>query len=153
MFRSLLLPLLLASALCAAPPGGDDASALSVLFVGHDPASPHISFPDMAVERTHELYAERTPAFDAFLRAHFDEVRVVHAADYTTEMSDAVDVTIFDTPPTAIEEAGWRTDALTGQEVYSKAVHLPQGFDRPALMIGEASPRIGEGIGLKLDWL
>ncbi len=124
-----------------------------MLFVGHDPTSPHISFPDMAVERTHELYAERTPAFDAFLRAHFDEVQVVHSADYTPEMSAAVDVTIFDTPPPAIEEAGWHTDPLTGQEVYSKAVHLPQDFDRPALMIGEASPRIGEGIGLKLDWL
>ena len=146
-----LAPLLLAASLVQA--GEGEKSALSVLFVGHDPAAPHVSFPDMATERTHELYAERTPAFEAFLNEHFEEVRVVHGADYRPYQSEAFDVTIFDTMPPALTEAGWQTDPETGEQTYTQAVYLPEEFDLPALLIGEASPRIGEGLGLKLDWL
>lgn len=107
-------------------------SPLRVLLVAHDPESPQVSFPDMATERTQELYRERKGAFESLLRAHFENVRVVHGAEYSADLSDAADVTVFDVRP---------------------ARPLARSFSRPALMIGEASPRIGEPLGLKLDWL
>jgi hypothetical protein len=107
-------------------------SALRVLLVAHDPESPQVSFPDLATERTHALYSERRDAFAKLLREHFQDVRVVLADDYRAGMSDDVDVTVFDARP---------------------ARELDRSFSRPALMIGEASPRIGERLGLKLDWL
>lgn len=118
----------------------------SVLLVGNDPEAPRIPFRDHAKERTFKLYRERTAAFEALLRYHFEKVEVVHGADYDVAMSDDFDVTVFDTLPKAL------TTAVREPE-YRAATYLPESFDRPALMIADVSPRIGEPIGLKLDWL
>ena len=128
-----LLTCLVAGAPSAAALQDDAAkSPLRVLLVTHDPASPKVSFPDMATERTYELYRERGEAFATLLREHFADVQVVIGEDYSVDLSDAVDVTVFDARP--------------GDD-------LERSFSRPALMIGETSPRIGEPLGLKLDWL
>ncbi|MEM1453437.1 MAG: hypothetical protein AAF957_28520 [Planctomycetota bacterium] len=116
----------------AGPQENAPKSALRVLLVAHDPSSPQVSFPDMATERTHALYSERRDAFAALLREHFQNVRVVHASQYTPAMSGEEDVTVFDARP---------------------ARELDRSFSHPALMIGETSPRMGEPLGLKLDWL
>ncbi len=120
--------------------------APSVLFVGNDPAAPKVPFRDLAKARTFKLYRERTAAFEALLRYHFENVKVAYGEDYRVEMSDDFDVTIFDTLPKALTKA-------VRQPVYKAATYLPESFDRPALLIADNTPRIGEPIGLKLDWL
>jgi len=126
---------------------------LRVLLVGHDPAAPKIMFSDMAVARTEQLYRERTAAWEALLRYHFRDVKVVYGSDYRVEMSDAVDVTIFDAQPKAITAAKRGKDPVTGESTYQAATYLPESFDRPAILIAANAPTIGEPLGLKLDWL
>lgn len=122
-------------------------SDLTVLFVGQDPENPVISFADPTDKRQLELYTERTGAFEKFLNQRFHNVKVVFGSDYNAKMSDSYDVTIFDTRPKAL------TEAVREEGNYTPPTFLPMDFDRPALLISENSPRIGEGIGLKLDWL
>jgi len=124
-----------------------------VLYVGHDPSAPQVMFPQLATERTHELYRERTPAFEAFLREYFEDVRVVYGEEYTADMSDEADVTLFDARPKELTPTVRKVDAASGAMHYEPATYLPRDFSRPALMISENSPRIGEPLGLKLDWL
>ena len=128
-------------------------SELKVLFVGHNPDAPQIMFANMAVERTKQLYKERTPAFEAFLNSRFEHVTVVYGEQYTISMSDDVDVTIFDARPKPITASKREVDPETGEMDYQPASYLPLSFDRPALLIAENSPQIGEALGLKLDWL
>lgn len=159
MTRSLFLVLILALvAVPAAAQGNAEAGAgaqagLRVLFVGHDPAAPGVPFRDMATARTYALYRERTAAFEALLRYHFEDVHVVHGEDYEVGMSDTVDVTIFDARPKRMTPEVRKRDPKTGEWDYRPATYLPESFDRPALMIAENSPRIGEPLGLKLDWM
>ncbi len=159
---SLTLPVLAAATLLTAAAAQDTATApqgtsaksdLRVLYVGDNPEAPKIMFADSADARTKELYSERTPAFAAFLGERFEHVTVVFGDDYTTELSDAVDVTIFDTRPKALAEAVRGTDPVTGESLYTPASYLPESFDRPAITIAANSPTIGEPLGLKLDWL
>ena len=126
---------------------GREDEGLRVLLVGHDPAAPQVPLPALANERTGALYRERTAAFEALLRYHFEDVRVVYGEQYRVEMSDEVDVTVFDAPPRAL------TPSNTDGGGHSSVAYLPASFDRPALMIAQTSPRIGESLGLKLDWL
>ena len=139
--------LVLTAVLAAAPAGLQETDGLRILLVGHDPVAPKIPYPDLADERTEALYRERTAAFEALLRYHFEEVRVVHGPDYRVEMSDEVDVTVFDALPKALTPRGGQAEG------YRPATYLPESFNRPALMIAQSSPRIGESLGLKLDWL
>ncbi|MEM7261007.1 MAG: hypothetical protein AAF488_03390, partial [Planctomycetota bacterium] len=112
MQKTILVPLLLA--LVASVPvtalGTAQAqkpttrkSPLSVLFVGHDPENPLVEY--QPTERTVALHQERTPAFESFLREHFEQVRVVYAADYRVSMSDESDVTVFDARPPVLVAA------------------------------------------------
>ncbi len=134
----------------AGPAGKSD---LRVLYVGDNPEAPKVMFADSADKRTVELYKERTPAFTAFLNERFEHVTVVFGDDYTVELSDQVDVTIFDTRPKALTKAVREVDPETGEMNYEPATYLPKSFDRPAITISANSPTIGEPLGLKLDWL
>lgn len=122
-------------------------SSLKVLLVSHDPETPQVPFKDMAHERHAELYGERAALWEALLAEHFEHVSLVYGEQYEASMSDAVDVTIFDAKPPVAKEAV--RDGMN----YEPAEYLPRTFDRPALMISENSPRLGEPLGLKLDWL
>lgn len=146
---------LLALPLAANTLGQDavDRSDLRILLVGHDPASPAPAFPGQATDRTRELYGERTAAFEALLRKHFADVRVVFGAEYAATMSDSADVTIFDARPKALTPAVRSRDEATGEMRYQPATYLPDDFSHAAITIAESSPRIGEPLGLKLDWL
>ncbi|HPF12777.1 MAG: hypothetical protein H6830_06755 [Planctomycetes bacterium] len=136
-----------------ASPQAATKSSLRVLLVSHNPEAPQVPFADMATERTWELYRERAAAWKALLDQHFESVRLVYGPDYTADMSNAVDVTLFDARPKPLRPSGTVLDPITGQETYQPAQYLPDDFDRPALMIAENSPLIGEPLGLKLDWL
>lgn len=150
--RMHLIPLfLLGASVCLSPgaPAQDstERSDLRVLLVGNDPANLKVTFADLAKERTLELYGERTAAFEALLKEHFENVTVVFGADYEASMSEAVDVTLFDTRP---EPLASETKTTHG---YEQKGYLPHDFSWPAVMIAENSPLIGEPLGLKLDWL
>lgn len=133
--------------------GAENKSDLRVLLVSHDPANVHVPFADMASERTMVLYAERAELFEALLKEHFNHVRMVYGDNYTADMSNEVDVTLFDSRPKPLRAAERAKDPVTGETDYRPAEYLPADFDRPALMIAENSPMIGEPLGLKLDWL
>ncbi|MFT4842063.1 MAG: hypothetical protein ACJA0V_001995 [Planctomycetota bacterium] len=137
----------------SASPASAAREDLRVLFVGQDATDLKIMFSSMAVPRTRQLYRERTAAWESLLRYHFEHVTVVHGEDYRVEMSDDVDVTIFDVPPKALTAVKRGTDPDTGKSTYQAATYLPESFDRPAIMISASAPRIGEPLGLKLDWL
>ena len=153
-----LIPTLFVLALATVATADEEASkpearTLRILYVGQDPERPRPPFAKMAKKRTYALFRERTAAFEALLRYHFKEVRVVHGANYQVEMSDDVDVTIFDNLPKAITRARREKDPETGQLTYTPPTYLPRSFDRPALMISHNSAWIGESLGLKLDWM
>ncbi|MEM7165009.1 MAG: hypothetical protein AAF581_06060 [Planctomycetota bacterium] len=128
-------------------------SKLRILLVGHDPAAPTIRFADADDERVVTLYKERTSAFTELLRARFEQVAVVYAADYRAEQSDQMDVTVFDALPKPLQPAKRGTDPETGERFYEPAVYLPKSFDRATLMVGQIAPAMSDGLGLKLDWL
>ena len=147
----MILNAMLTTGLALAGAGDDD---LSVLFVAHDPDAPKVMFRQLATERTFRLHRERTGAFEALLRYHFEDVTVVHADDYRVEMSDDADVTVFDVVPkerTAMVRELDDDGRLVGE--YKPPTYLPDDFDRPALSIAGVTPRIGDPLGLKLDWL
>ena len=126
---------------------------LRVLLVGNDPAAPAPGMMDRDDPRTMPLMRERTAAWEALLRYHFEHVTVVYGADYDVEMSAAHDVTIFDTRPKALTPTVNRVDEKTGERIYRAATYLPESYDHATITISDNSPRIGEPLGLKLDWL
>ena len=94
----------------------------------------------------------RKQAFGDLLRKYFGEVTVMEAADYSPEMSDDYDVTIFDGMPPVLEQKVMERDASGRATRYLRARYLPADFSAPCITIGEVSARIGERIGIKNDW-
>ena len=88
--------------------------------------------------------ADRTGAFEKLLRGYFDDVKVVSSNEYTPDMSDSYDVTIFDDAPGALGE-------VEGDALYPP--YLPKDFDRAAIMIGRIAPQMAEGLHLKFNFL
>lgn len=124
-----------------------------VLLVGHDPAAPDVTFPQLAKERTHALYRERTAAWAEFLEEHFERVEVVYAAAYEVSMSRTADVTIFDACPPALSTGIRASDVEAGVRGRPGAPYALADLSFPALTISQQSSAIGESRGLKLDWL
>jgi hypothetical protein len=124
-----------------------------VLFVGHDPAAPDVAIPQLAKERTHELYRERTTAWTSFLKEHFEHVEVVYAAAYDVSMSAAVDVTVFDACPAVLSGKMNPREVREGQPAAPRRRYALADLSFPAITISEQSSAIGESRGLKLDWL
>ena len=73
----------------------------------------------------------RKQAFGDLLRKYFSEVTVIQATDYSPEMSDEYDVTIFDGLPPVLEQRQVQRDA-SGQIIKSiPARYLPDDFSAP----------------------
>lgn len=134
-----------------AQPVADTAqSPPRVLFVGVDPNADHVApyhRTGPAATRYPDLMKERTPAFESFLKEHFESVRVVFGDQYEPKMSDRFDVTVFDTLPPYLE--------ASGNDKNTKKFRLPTDFSRPAIMIGDVAPFIigRNGWGMRLDHL
>lgn len=146
----------LVAALLLAPQGGtlsQESSGLRVLFVGHDPENPQITFADPDDPKVRALVAERTASFRGLLERHFEAPRVIHASEYKPSMSEQVDVTIFDALPNALKEAKRDKDPRTGEHTYEPAEYLPATYDRPTLAVASTVADLGETLGWKLDWL
>lgn len=94
----------------------------------------------------------RKQAFGDLLRKYFSEVTVIEATDYSPEMSDEYDVTIFDGLPPVLEQRQMQRDA-SGQIIkLLPARYLPDDFSAPCITIGSVSSQIGAILGVKHDW-
>jgi len=89
---------------------------------------------------------ERMASFERMLKEYFNSVRVIHANNYTQELSNDYDVTVMDGLPVPI------TPRVNEGGIYKPAAYLTEDFDRPMLFIGELGENLGRSIGLKTDW-
>ena len=127
--------------------------AVSVLYVGGSPEIETIGIgtpPDPAVVA--KSAAERTAAFEKFLKKNFKTVKVVDAKDYHFSMSDYYDVTIIDGTPAAIAPGIREVDEHGRMVRYARPQYFPLDFNRPVITIAEAGENMGRRIGTKNDW-
>ncbi|MBQ6072581.1 MAG: hypothetical protein IJK90_01555 [Bacteroidales bacterium] len=127
--------------------------AVSVLYVGGsaDLETVGLEVPP-APDVVSASAAERTAAFEKFLKKNFKTVKVVNAKDYNYTMSDAYDVTIIDGKPAPIAP-GIREVGPNGYMTrYELPQYFPLDFDRPVITIANFGEEMGRRIGTKNDW-
>ena len=95
--------------------------------------------------------AARMASFEEFLNERFTSVTVVKGEDYTPDMSEECDVTVFD-GRTPVMEPGYRGYDSEGVMQYRSATRLPYDFDRACVMVGSVSEDLAMPIGVKHDW-
>ncbi len=126
---------------------------VSVLYVGGSAELETMGMevkPDAAL--LEQSAAERTAAFEKFLKKNFKTVKVVQAKDYHYSMSDDYDVTILDGTPAPIAP-GIRETGPGGRLVrYALPQYFPLDFNRPVITIASAGEELGRRIGTKNDW-
>ena len=127
--------------------------AVSVLYVG---GSADLETAGLEVPPAPDVVAasaaERTAAFEKFLKKNFKTVKVVNAKDYNYTMSDAYDVTIIDGKPAPIAP-GIREVGPNGYMTrYELPQYFPLDFDRPIITIANFGEEMGRRIGTKNDW-
>lgn len=133
MKRILTACLLLVSLLAFGKATYRDKIALKVLYVGYNPDKPmpkNVVYYSTTPTVVEKIYKTRMADFKAFLEQRFTEVKVVDVADYKSEMSDRVDVTLMDAGP----------------------VNMPANFNRPMVLMHAMAPNVGLPLGLKFDW-
>ena len=111
----------------------EDPIGLKVLYAGN---------PGSARERD----------FVSFLGAHFAEVGTVHYSKFTEADAEGYDVILFDwTSIYPRDEEGnikKKIDRLNSPT----PPKLPEGFDRPSILIGAAGGYVAMPLRLKIDW-
>ena len=129
----------------------DGKSNLKVLYVGGN--ADYESFMEKRSSEEHEASVEsRMQAFGDMLRDYFDSVAVINGKDYTPELSESYDVTVFDGRIPTIKPAIRETDAQGNITRYVRAQLLPEDFDCAAVTIGSTGESVGRAIGSKNDW-
>jgi hypothetical protein len=121
--------------------------ALKVLYVGGT-SDYYTSGREIPADVLKASVDQRMKSFEQFLNEYFTSVTVIHADDYTQELSYKYDVTVMDGLPKPTVPL--YQDRAKG--VYLYAGCLSDDFDRPMLTIGEMGDRIGRRIGTKNDW-
>ena len=131
---------------------------ISVLYVGAHPDRVELELAEdleslEVQERILQLKAARTESFRRFLADHFITVDVIYSHDYDEGDSDRYDVTVFgDLPqPFAPETREYSDDGSLLER--KKAVYLSDEFDNAAILINVVSPRVGEPLQYKMDWM
>ena len=94
----------------------------------------------------------RTVSFEKMLKQYFKTVGIVQGKDYTMDLSDGYDVTIFDGKIKELTPTKIVRDANGNVTEYKKAAFLTEDFNRPAIVIAEMGEIFGRSIGLKTDW-
>lgn len=89
-------------------------------------------------------------SFDKFLKKNFKKYKVIDAADYTVDMSDLYDVTIFDHTPNPISPRILDYSPDGKLLKYERAQYLPLDFNRPVLTIASMGELIGIRVGSKM---
>ncbi|MBQ2843213.1 MAG: protein-disulfide reductase DsbD N-terminal domain-containing protein [Alistipes sp.] len=129
----------------------DGKATLKVLYVGG--AAEFETFGSHRSKEGLEASAlERTAAWEAMLKEHFDSVATVQGKDYTPAMSEGYDVTIIDGPIPTMRPRELIRDAAGKVVKVIPAQRLPEDFSGAVVSIGQQSENIGRSIGTKLDW-
>ena len=127
--------------------------AVSVLYVG---GSADLETMGLAVPPAEDVLAksaaERTAAFEKFLKKNFKTVKVVNAKDYNYTMSDFYDVTIIDGMPAPIAPGIQEVDERGRTIRYARPQYFPLDFSRPVITIANFGEEMGRRIGTKNDW-
>lgn len=125
-------------------------SNLKILYVGGSPDVENFSNRDTVTMKKSAV--ERMKSFEDMLKTYFNSVTVIHAGNYTENLSKNYDVTVFDGTPKPIQPRIMERDASGNVTKYLMAGYLTEDFDRPAITIGELGETLGRRIGLKTDW-
>lgn len=126
-------------------------SDVSVLYVGGSSDMETFGVKvDSAVLQ--KKVAERTASFEKMLKQYFKTVGVVQGKDYTMDLSDNYDVTIFDGKIKELTPMRMERDAQGKVVNYVQETYLSEDFDRPAIVVAEMGETLGHSIGLKTDW-
>ena len=96
--------------------------------------------------------ADRTAAFEKFLKKNFKTVKAVDAKDYHWSMSGNYDVTVLDGMPNPIAPGIYETDDRAYFTRYERPQYFPLNFDRPIVTIANFGEDMGRRIGTKNDW-
>ncbi len=146
-YHILTLALLLFSTLAVA-----QKQKISVLYVGGSADMETMGVMKIDSVKLKKSTKQRFNSFTKFLSGKFKTVKAIYAEDYTPEMSDRYDVTVFDGRPKAWRERVVEYGPDGRMTKYQKPAYLPFDFSRPALMIANASEDLGRSIGTKNDW-
>ena len=149
---------------------------MSVLYVGIDPQKgiPQRSFSNgagIAANRYEEDVQGRIAAFVELLNQYFAEVKAVDARDYEENMTENVDVVIFDAVTNPLPRVNAREkpfmsagshfqvgiqkeglESAMNQEHLFEARYFPDMYAKPTVFIGDVAGIMGASLGLKLDW-
>ena len=142
---SLSLLLLCTATMEAAP---HEKSNLRILYVGGTAEFETTGRGNFDPEAIRESVAKRMKSFETFLNEYFTHVTVIHADDYTQDLSDRYDVTVMDGVPRVLTpdySDNFRRSRGTGLV----PGYLDQDFSRPMLTIGMMSDVLGRRIGTK----
>ena len=155
MKKYLLMTMLFLLPMAAFPQGGyrlklEDRVDLRVLYVGGQPDFDN-SINKRSPDETEASAVVRTASFEHFLKTKFTTVKTVRGSDYTPDLSDDYDVTIFDGRLPEIEPAHRGYDSK-GNPDYRPARMLPYDFDRAAITIASMGEIVTRSIGSKNDW-
>lgn len=122
-------------------------SNLRVLYVGGAADYDEEGGPRERGADCSKSVTERMVSFEKMLNTYFTHVTVVHANDYTQQMSYNYDVTVLDGTPQPIVPLF--QDATKG--VYMNPAYFTEDFSKPVVTIGQISA-LNRRIGVKNDW-
>ena len=137
--------------LCSALEAQIKKSDLKVLYVGGTADIQTFAAKVDSVVLQKEI-AKRTASFENMLKQYFETVTVVAGMDYTMDLSDDYDVTIFDGMIRELAPFKVERDAQGKVISLTPAVYLTEDFDRPAILLAEMGENLGRFLGLKTDW-
>lgn len=137
---------------------GNSKYQVKVLFVGYNPERPMPEYKGNKFSKEWEKqfyideYATRMPAFKQLLETYFTDVTIIDARDYKQTDSKSYDVTVFDELPRQIKKMVAEYDENGQVTKYEPAHYITEDFDCASICIASVAPRMGEPIGIKLDW-
>lgn len=142
----------LIAVVCACVIGISAKEKVSVLYVGGSPDFNTIGGMPADPAEVAKSAKERAADFTRFLKQRFTKVTAIDGKDYRPEMSEAYDVTVFDSKPAVLRPEVIERDENGRVIRYEKAAYLPDDFDDAVICIAEASENIGRSLGNKNDW-
>lgn len=141
----------MAFAICVATSAAVKKTNLKVLYVGGHSDIETFGEREYDSAANDRSIAERTAAWESYLKEYFTTVKAISGKDYHYTMSNDYDVTIIDGDPKPLEPRRMITDnGRFVKQIYAR--YFPDDFDRPVITIADESETVGRRIGVKNDW-
>lgn len=126
---------------------------LKVLYVGNRPDMPLPDYYTAQLDAgSFADYKGRMAAFESMLKEYFTEVKAIDGRDYSEQMSEKYDVTIFDALPKPIIPPVVEKNSFGLTTKLQRGKFLSDDFDRPVVFVSHMADEMGYSFGLKLDW-